>query len=133
MQMALTESSLSIRKGWWLICLLPPIAFVALEETPGLSSLDGINAAALIVLSPFVLAAGFGLTAAIILLARWVARKAKIRSGVGFAVLVLVIVGLLSPMEYLDHDWLLLSVIELASLPAALILGPSLPTQSHRG
>jgi hypothetical protein len=103
--------------------MLPPTAFIALEETPGLSGLDGINAAALIVLSPFLLVAGFGLTAAIIGLARWICRTAHISSRICFVVLVLGLVGLLSPLAYLDRDWLQLGVIETASLPAALILG----------
>lgn len=123
------ESSLIYRKVRWLVCALPPVAFVTLEETPGLSGLNGINAAGLTVLSPLVVAAGFGLTAAIVVLARWMARKAKIRSRIGFAVLMLVIVGLLSPLAYLDRDWLLLGVIEVASLPAAIIFGPAQAVQ----
>ena len=108
--------------GRWLVCLLPPGAVIVLEETPGLSGLDGINAAALIWLSPIFVVVGFGLTAAIVALTRWIGRKASIRSRLGSALLMLVIVGLLSPLAYLDRDWLLLGAIELASLPAALIL-----------
>jgi hypothetical protein len=110
-------------KARWLVCALPPLAFIMFEETPGLSALNGINAAALIVLSPFVVAIGFGLTAAIAALARWIGSKAQMRSRLAFALVMLVIVGLFSVPIYLERDWLLLGIIELASLPAALLLG----------
>jgi hypothetical protein len=100
------------------------VAIIVLEETPSLSGLNGINAAALVVLSPLFVAAGFGLTAAIVALTRWISRKLAIKSRTGFAFLMLVIVGLLSPVWYLDRAWLELSVTELASLPAALLLAP---------
>ncbi len=116
------RQSLLYLKGRWLLCVLPPAAFITIEETPGLSGLNGINAAGLIVLSPFVVVGGFGLTAAIVALTRWVGSKVGLRSRIGLASLMLVIVGILSPLEYLDGDWLLLGVIEIASLPAALIL-----------
>jgi hypothetical protein len=109
-------------KGRWLLCVLPPAAFITTEETPGLSGLDGINVAALIVLSPIFLVMGFALTAAIVAVTRWIGSRVRLRSRGGLASLMLVIVGILSPLEYLDGDWLLLGVIELASLPAALIL-----------
>ena len=118
------------KKGRWLVCALPPAAFIVWQETPGLSGLNGINAAGLIVLSPLFLAAGFGLTAAIALIARWLCQRWQIRSRVGFAVLMLILVGLLSPLAYLDQDWLLLDVIELASVPAALLLGPARPFEA---
>ena len=106
----------------WLVCLLPPTAVIVLEETPGLSGLDGINAAALTVLSPLVLALGFGMTAASVCMARWLTRRLRMGSRTAFAVLTLAIVGALSPLAYLDKDWLLLGVIEIASMPAALLL-----------
>jgi hypothetical protein len=106
----------------WLVCIIPPVAVIALEETPALSGLDGINAAALIFLSPLLIVLGFGLTAAIVVLTRWIARKSRIRSRLNSALIMLAIVGLLSPVAYLDKDWLQLAVIEIASLPAALIL-----------
>jgi hypothetical protein len=109
---------------------LPPLAVIALEETPGLSGLDGINAAGLIVLSPAFIAAGFGLTAAIVLMTRWIGRRARLHSRTALAGLMLAIVGLLSPLAYLDRDWLLLGVIELTSLPAAFIL---VPVEASRG
>ncbi|MDV6329981.1 hypothetical protein [Asticcacaulis sp. 201] len=109
-------------KGRWLSCALPPLAFIALEETPGLSGLNGINAAALIVLSPVAVGVGFGLTAGIVKLTRWIGGKVRMRSRAGLAGLMLTIVGILSPHAYLDGDWLLLGVIEIASLPAALLL-----------
>jgi hypothetical protein len=84
--------------------------------------LDGINAAALIFMSPVFLALGFGLTAAIVALMRWISRKLGMRSRLGSALLMLIVVGVLSPMEYLERDWLLLGVIEIASLPAAIFL-----------
>ncbi len=108
--------------GRWLFCTLPPAAFVVVEETPGLSRLGGINAAALIVMSPVFIALGFGLTAAVVALTRWVSRKLGMRSRLGSALIMLIIVGVFSPMEYLDRDWLLLGVIEIASLPAAIFL-----------
>ncbi len=106
----------------WLVCALPPILFIWLEETPGLSGLDGINAAGLIVLSPVLLVGGFGLTAAIALVTRWIGRIIRIQSRFAHAFLMLVIVGLLSPLAYLDGDWVQLAVVEIASLPAALFL-----------
>jgi hypothetical protein len=112
------------RKGRWLLCAFPPLVFIALEETPGVSGLDGINAAGLIVLSPVFFAAGFGLTAAIVLLTRWIGRRAHFHSRIALSGLMLTMVGLLSPLAYLDRDWLQLAAIELASLPAALILVP---------
>jgi len=112
----------SLLWGRWLSCALPPAAFVAVEETPGLSGLDGVNAAALVFMSPVFLALGFGLTAAIVALTRWISRKLGRRSRLGSALLMLIIVGGLSPMEYLERDWLLLGVIEIASLPAAIFL-----------
>jgi len=111
-----------LHKSRWLVCAFPPVAVIALEETPGLSGLNGINAAGLIVLSPLVILAGFGLTAAIVALTRWTCRLLKMRSRVSSTLLMLSIVCLLSPLAYLDRDWLLLAVIEVASLPAALIL-----------
>jgi hypothetical protein len=91
MEQAPTEPSLMLlaiyRKSWWLLCVLPPVAFIALEETPGLSGLDGINAAALIVLSPVFIAAGFVLTAAVVLLTRWIGWRARLRSRIALAVL----------------------------------------------
>jgi hypothetical protein len=111
-----------IMRGRWLTCILPPVAVIAVEETPGISGLDGINAAGLIWLSPLVVVLGFGLTAAIVALTRWIGRKVAIRPRWGAPFLMLVIVGLLSPLAYLDRDWLLLGVIEMASLPAALLL-----------
>lgn len=121
----LQQRSTHYWKGRWLVCALPPLVVVGVEETPGLSGLDGINAAGLIVLSPLVLAVGFGLTAAVVLLTRWIGRTIRMRSHVGCVLLMLVIVGLLSPLAYLDRDWLLLGAIEIASLPAALFLTPS--------
>jgi hypothetical protein len=115
------QSSLYL-KGRWLVCALPPLAFIAIEETPGLSGLDGINAAGLIMLSPLVLGVGFGLTAMIVALTRWMGNKLRMRSGAGLVFLMLAIVGILSPLAYLDKDWLLLAAIEIASLPAALVL-----------
>ena len=116
----------------WLTCLLPPVAVIALEETPGLSGLNGINAAGLIVLSPFAVALGFAITAIIVMLTRWVSRMTDIRSRVACAALMLVLVGLLSPLAYMEKDWPLLGVIEMASLPAALLLGAtSMPTSSE--
>lgn len=114
-------------KGRWLCCILPPLAFIVIEETPGLSGLDGINAAALMALSPVFLGVGFGLTAAIVGLTRWIASKIRLRARTGSAFLMLIIVGILSPLAYLDGDWLLLGVIEIASLPAALLLTVSTP------
>lgn len=114
----------------WLTCLLPPLAFIVFEETPGLSGLNGINAAALVVLSPFVLAGGFGVTAAICGVARWLTRLFRLKSRVGFAILTLALVGLLSVPTYLDNDWLLLGVTELASLPAGWLLAPRPKTAS---
>jgi hypothetical protein len=116
--------------GRWLFCTLPPAVFVVVEETPGLSGLDGINAAALIVMSPVFIALGFGLTAAVVALTRWVSRKLEMRSRLGSALIMLIIVGVLSPMEYLEGDWLLLGVIEIASLPAAIFLASA---RSQRG
>src|SRR5512143_4066788 len=81
----------------WLTCAIPPVAVIILEETPGLSGLDGINAAGLVVLTPFVVILGFGLTAAVVALARWTYSKTQMRSRVGFALLMLLIVGALSP------------------------------------
>ncbi|ESQ81998.1 hypothetical protein AEAC466_18955 [Asticcacaulis sp. AC466] len=98
------------------------MAFIALEETPGLSGLNGLNAAALIVLSPVVVGVGFGLTLGIVKLTRWIGGKVRLHSRAGLALLMLTIVGILSPHAYLDGDWLLLGVIEIASLPAALML-----------
>jgi hypothetical protein len=115
------QSSL-YKKGRWLCCALPPLAFIAIEETPGLSGLNGINAAALIVTSPVVVGLGFGLTAVIVVLTRWIGSKIRLRSRAGLVFLMLIIVGILRPFEYLDGDWLLLSAIEIASLPAALLL-----------
>src|SRR5579871_6259172 len=102
---ALTRARSLYWKGRWLVCALPPVAFIAFEETPSLSDLNGINAAALIGLSPLFVAVGFGLTAAIVALARWISRIARMRSRIGFALLMLLIVGLLSPFFYLDRDW----------------------------
>ena len=70
-----------IRRLRWVVCIFPPMAWVVFEETPGLSGLDGINAAGLIVMSPIFLAAGFGITAAIIGLSRWIFRRLRLRSG----------------------------------------------------
>jgi len=111
-------------KGRWLVCALPPVAIIVLEETPGLSGMNGISAAALVEFSPLFIAVGLGLTAAIVALTRWICHKMSIKSRIGFAFLMLVIVGLLSPIWYLDRAWLELSVTELASLPAALLLVP---------
>jgi len=113
-----------IRRLRWVVCIFPPMAWVVFEETPGLSGLDGINAAGLIVMSPIFLAAGFGITAAIIGLSRWIFRRLRLRSRAAFALLALAIVGVLSPLAYLGGDWLQFGTIELASLPAALLLSP---------
>jgi len=119
---AMANKSFGHRSARWLVCALPPVLFIWLEETPGLSGLDGINAAGLIVLSPVLLVGGFGLTAAIALLTRWIGRITRFESRSAHAFLMLVIVGLLSPLAYLDGDWVQLAVVEIASLPAALIL-----------
>lgn len=37
------------------------------------------------------------------------------------------IVGIFSPLAYIDGDWLLLLAVELAAVPAALLLGPKRP------
>ncbi len=123
----LPQRSTLYQKGQWLVCVLPPLVVIGVEETPGLSGLNGINAAALIVLSPLVLVLGFGLTAAIVMLTRGISRKAAWQSRVGRTLLMLVIVGVLSPIAYLDQDWLLLGAIELGSLPAAILLTLSHP------
>jgi hypothetical protein len=109
-------------KAKWLTCVVPPVAVIALEETPGLSDLDGINTAGLIVLSPFAVALGFAITALIALFTRWIGSAVGIRNRVACAALMLTFVGLLSPLAYMDKDWLLLGVIEMASLPAAIVL-----------
>ena len=118
---SILQSSIYL-KGRWLCCALPPLAFIAVEETPGLSGLNGINAAALIVLSPIVVGVGFALTAAIVALTRWIGNKVSMRSRAGLVFLMLMIVGILSPLAYLDGNWILLGAIEIASLPAALVL-----------
>ena len=110
------------QKGRWLTCALPPLAFILLEETPGLSGLDGINAAALIALSPIAVAVGFLTTAAIVAKTRWIGKIVGNLSRLGSVALMLVIVAILSPLAYLDRDWFLLFVIEIASLPAAVSL-----------
>ena len=101
------------------------MAVVLFEETPGLSGLDGINAAALVVLSPLFITAGFASTALAVFLAQQVAGRCKLRSRMHFAALVLGIVGLFSPLAYLDGDWLLLGAVELSALPAAFLIGPN--------
>ena len=106
----------------WIVCILPPIVVILVEETPGLNGLDGINASGLTVMNPLLLALSFAITAAIIGLARWLFHRFELRSRVSFIILTMVIVGLLSPIAYLDGDWVLLGAIEFASLPAAFLL-----------
>jgi uncharacterized membrane protein len=108
----------------WLSCFLPPIAVIWVEETPGLSGLEGINAAALLVMSPIFLALGFAMTIAIVTASRWLFQRFDLKSRIGFILFTLMTVGILSPITYLDRDWLLLGVIELASLPAAFFFAP---------
>jgi hypothetical protein len=107
----------------WAVCVLPSVAMFIFEETPGLSGLDGISAAALGVMSPLFLAVGFAFTAAQIALARWLFRKRLVRSRVSFALLSLAIVGVAALPLYWD-DWRLLGAVELAAVPAALLLAP---------
>jgi hypothetical protein len=106
----------------WLVCFLPPAAFIVFQEAPDWSGLDGINAAALIVISPFALAIGYAITFVIVMLTRWLGRRLRLASRVWLAILMLALVALFSPLFYLEGDWLLLGFIELASLPAALLL-----------
>jgi hypothetical protein len=110
------------RRLLWLVCFLPPTSFIVFEDSPSWSGLNGINAAALIVLSPIVLAIGFAITLVIVMLTRWLGRRLRLASRVWLAALMLTLVALFSPLFYLEGDWLLLGVIELASLPAALLL-----------
>jgi hypothetical protein len=107
----------------WAACILPPLAFFIFEETPGFSGLNGINAAALIVLSPLVIAIGFAFTALLFLGIGWLSRMLRARSRLGFAVTALAVVGVVS-LPLVEGDWRLLVVIELASVPAALLLRP---------
>ena len=108
----------------WLACVLPPVVFVAYELTPGLSGLNGINAAGLLLLSPIVIAIGFGCTAGLVALARWLCRKLQVTQRWMSALLCLTFLGLVNAL-WVEGDWLLLCALQLASLPAALLLPPA--------
>ena len=110
----------------WTMCALPSLALVLYEETPGLSGLDGINAAGLVVLSPIFIAIGFICTAAQIALSRWIFNKISVRFRFSFALLSLAIVGT-AALPLVWGDWLLLGVVEFAAVPAALLLAPGPP------
>ncbi len=106
----------------WIGCLAPTLVFIVFELTPGLSGLNGINAAALFVMSPVLLLIGFAYSVACVFATRFIVRKFSLRSKVWFALLILLT---FSPIAYLGQDWRLLLLVVLASLPAALLLGPS--------
>ena len=105
----------------WGVCLLPPTAHIVSELTPGLSDLNGINAAALYLVWPGFLVGGSAFTVAQFAAARWLCAKMAVRSRLVFAAVSLAVVTA-TGLPFMN--WRVLVIVVLAALPAAILLAP---------
>lgn len=104
----------------WLTCAIPPLVFILHQLTPGVTFMNPINAAALLVTSPLFAVLGFALTAGIFIGVRLLVRRFRWRDP-SFTVLALSLIGLINVGW---HDPLIWLLLEVTSLPAAILLAP---------